>query len=175
MSNNQTLGYDGIKKMLNTLRNLNESVSSNKRSINEDIEQNQLPAEDGNEQKPTDYTVVNDVQVKFHSPDKADQTLTDEEKTGLGQLIDNFRAQVSEIADFEEGFNIYPESIRLDGKMGDTGMSFVLIGGNERGAYVNADMLELTAENVLIFDKLQKFQHGYEDVVNEMIVNRKNN
>jgi len=59
--------------------------------------------------------------------------------------------------------------------MGDTGMSFVLIGGNERGAYVNADMLELTAENVLIFDKLQKFQHGYEDVVNEMIVNRKNN
>jgi len=65
MSNNQTLGYDGIKKMLNTLRNLNESVSSNKRSLNEDIEQNQLPAEDGNEQKPTDFSVVNDVQINF--------------------------------------------------------------------------------------------------------------
>jgi len=175
MSNNQTLGYDGIKKMLNTLRTLNESVSSNKRSINEDIEQNQQPAENGEEQKPTDYSVVNDVQIKFHSSDKADQILNDQEKASLGQLIDNFRSQVSEIADFEEGFNIYPESIRLDGKIGDLGMSFVLIAGNERGVYVNADMLELTSENVLIFDKLQKFQHGYEDVVNEMIVNRKTN
>ena len=174
MSNNQTLGYDGIKKMLNTLRNLNETVAASK-SLNEQVQPQQEEAPVDNQQRTTDYTVVNDVEVKFHSSDKADQTLAENEKASLSQLIDNFRTQVSEIADFEEGFNIYPESIRLDGKISDMGMSFVLIAGNERGVYVNADMLELTAEAVLILDKLEKFQHGFEDVVNEMIVNRKTN
>lgn len=176
MSNKQNLGYDGIKKMLNTMRNLNESVASTKKMISES-EEFAAPGEQDNqpEQQDTDFIVVNDVEVKLHSSDKADLVLSDEEKNAISQLIDNFRSQVSEIADFGEGFNIYPESIRLDGTIGDLDLGFVFIAGNERGLYVNADMLVLDNETVAVLEKLNKFQHTYEDVVNGMIVTRKNN
>lgn len=179
MSNKQNLGYDGIKKMLNTMRNLNESVASTKKMISEG-EEFAAPGEQDNQPQPeqqqdTDFIVVNDVEVKLHSSDKADLVLSDEEKNAISQLIDNFRTQVSEIADFEEGFNIYPESIRLDGSIGNLDLGFVFIAGNERGLYVNADMLALDNETVEVLSKLNKFQHTYEDVVNGMMVTRKTN
>jgi hypothetical protein len=179
MSNKQNLGYDGIKKMLNTMRNLNESVASTKKMISES-EEIASPEEQDNQPQPeqqqdTDFIVVNDVEVKLHSSDKSDLVLSDEEKREIGQLIDNFRSQVSEIADFEEGFNVYPESIRLDGSISNLDLGFVYIAGNERGLYVNADMLVLNNETVEVLNKLNKFQHTYEDVVNGMMVTRKTN
>jgi len=122
-----------------------------------------------------DYNVVNDVEVKLHSSDQADLEVSQEEKSALSQLVDNFRTQVTEIADFEEGFNIYPQSIRLDGSISDMDISFVFIAGDERGLYINADMAELNQESIEILNKLNKFQHTYEDVVNQMIVSRKTN
>lgn len=172
MSNKHNLEYDGIKKMLNTMRNLTESTS--KRNVIKEEETAVQDVEAAQDQK-TDYIVVNDVEVKLHSSDQADLQISEEEKSGLSQLVDNFRTQVTEIADFEEGFNVYPQSIRLDGSIPDMDISFVFIAGDERGVYVNANMLELNQESVEMINKLNKFQHTYEDVVNQMIVTRKTN
>ena len=154
------------------MRNLTESTS--KRNI---IKEDEYAAQDvdATQDQKTDYIVVNDVEVKLHSSDQADLEISEEEKSGLSQLIDNFRDQVTEIADFEEGFNVYPQSIRLDGTISDLDLSFVFIAGDERGVYVNANMLELNQESVEMINKLNKFQHTYEDVVNQMIVTRKTN
>lgn len=154
------------------MRNLTESAP--KRNIIKEEEDVMQDAQATQDQK-TDYIVVNDVEVKLHSSDEADLQISEEEKSGLSQLIDNFRTQVTEIADFQEGFNIYPQSIRLDGSISDMDISFVFIAGDERGAYINADMLELNQESIDILNKLNKFQHTYEDVVNQMIVTRKTN
>ncbi len=154
------------------MRNLNESTS--KRNIIKE-EENALQDVEATQDQKTDYIVVNDVEVKLHSSDQADLEISEEEKSGLSQLIDNFRTQVTEIAEFEEGFNIYPQSIRLDGSIPDMDVSFVYIAGDERGVYINANMLELNQESVEMINKLDKFQHTYEDVVNQMIVTRKTN
>ncbi len=154
------------------MRNLNESTS--KRNIIKE-EENALQDVEATQDQKTDYIVVNDVEVKLHSSDQADLEISEEEKSGLSQLIDNFRTQVTEIAEFEEGFNIYPQSIRLDGSIPDMDISFVYIAGDERGVYINANMLELNQESVEMINKLDKFQHTYEDVVNQMIVTRKTN
>jgi len=106
MSNKHNLEYDGIKKMLNTMRNLNESTS--KRNIIKE-EENALQDVEATQDQKTEYIVVNNVEVKLHSSDQADLEISEEEKSGLSQLIDNFRTQVTEIAEFEEGFNIYPQ------------------------------------------------------------------
>lgn len=172
MSNKHNLEYDGIKKMLNTMRNLTESAA--KRNIIKEEEDVMQDVEATQDQK-IDYNVVNDVEVKLHSSDQADLEVSQEEKSALSQLVDNFRTQVTEIADFEEGFNIYPQSIRLDGSIPDMDISFVFIAGDERGLYINADMAELNQESIEILNKLNKFQHTYEDVVNQMIVSRKTN
>jgi hypothetical protein len=161
MLHKQNPGYDSIKKMLNTMRNLNENVKS----------KNILKEED---EKLFNLVLNDNVEVKIHSTDQEDLSISDEEKASLNQLIQNFKSQVSELANFEEGFNIYVDSVRLDGTI-ENDLSFVLIAGNERGLYVNANMLKIEAETVETISKLEKFQHTFEDVVMEIMNNRKNN
>jgi hypothetical protein len=161
MLHKQNPGYDLTKKMLNTMRNLNENVKS--KSI--------LKEED---EKLFNLVLNDNVEVKIHSTDQEDLSLSDEEKASLNQLVQNFKSQVSELVNFEEGFNIYVDSVRLDGSI-EEDLSFVLIAGNERGLYLNANMLKIEAETVGIINKLEKFQHTFEDVVMEIMNNRKNN
>lgn len=162
MSNKQNLGYDGIKKMLNKMRTLNENTAS-KATLKEE-----------EQEKVNNLVISNNVEIKVHSTDQEDLEVTEDEKNALNQLIENFKAQVSELATFEEGFNIYTNSVRLDGSIGED-LGFVFIAGEDRGLYINADMLKIDNEIALVFDKLNKFQHTYEDVVNEMINTRKTN
>ncbi len=143
------------------MRNLNENVKS----------KNILKEED---EKLFNLVLNDNVEVKIHSTDQEDLSISDEEKASLNQLIQNFKSQVSELANFEEGFNIYVDSVRLDGTI-ENDLSFVLIAGNERGLYVNANMLKIETETVETISKLEKFQHTFEDVVIEIMNNRKNN
>jgi hypothetical protein len=161
MSNKQNLGYDGIKRMLNTMRTLNENTAS-KATLKEE------------EEKVNNLVLNNNVEIKVHSSDQEDLNISDEEKNALNQLIENFKTQVSEIATFEEGFNIYTNSIRLDGSISED-LGFVFIAGEDRGIYINSDMLMLNDETTVIIEKLNKFQHTFEDVVNEMMNTRKTN
>jgi hypothetical protein len=162
MSNKQNLGYDGIKRMLNTMRTLSENTAS--KAILKEEE----------EQKVNNLVIGNNVEIKVHSSDQQDLEVTEEEKNSLNQLIENFKTQVSEIASFEEGFNIYTNSVRLDGSVGED-LGFVFIAGEERGLYINAEMLKMDNEMASVLEKLNKFQHTYEDVVNEMMNTRKTN
>lgn len=161
MSHKQSLGYDFTKKMLNTMRNLNENVQSKKILKEEDQSMFNL--------------VLNDnVEVKIHSTDQEDLSLSDEEKNSLNQLIQNFKSQVSELASFEEGFNIYVDNVRLDGNIQED-LGFVFIAGNNGGLYINTNMLKLDQETVETINKLEKFKHSFDDVVIEIMNNRKNN
>ncbi len=58
MSNKQNLGYDSIKKMLNTMRNLTENTQS----------KNVLKEED---EKMFNLVLNDNVEVKIHSTDQA--------------------------------------------------------------------------------------------------------
>jgi ribonuclease HII len=148
--------------MLNTMRNLNENVQS-KKVLKEEESQEMF------------NLVLNDnVEVKIHSTDQEDLSLSDEEKNSLNQLIQNFKSQVSELASFDEGFNIYVDNVRLDGSI-EEDLGFVLIAGNNGGLYINANMLKIEQDTVEIISKLEKFKHSFDDVVIEIMNNRKNN
>ena len=173
MSNKSKWGYDETKTMLNKIRSLNESKASSN-LIMED--ESQDPTLDDQSAQNKDFTVINDVEVKVHSSDTADLEITEEEKTAISSLIDNFRQQVDEMTEFTEGFNITSEQVRLDGKITDKDISFVFITGNdETGVYVNADMLKLDQEVITTIEKLEKFYHSFTDSMNELILNRKHN
>lgn len=159
MSNKQNIGYDGIKKMLSTLRTISENTAPKKALTEEKIDT---------------LVIGNNVEIKVHSDDEADLKITDEEKNSLNQLIENFKSQVYELASFDEGFNVYANSVRLDGKIFDD-MSFVYIAGEDNGLYVNCNMLKIDDENARVIEKLNKFEHTFQDVANNLIINRKNN
>jgi hypothetical protein len=170
--------YDQTKKMLNTLRNLNESKFSS-RTLSEQVEtQSQPPMgdeENTSQQQGKDFVVINDVEVKMLSSDESDLELTDEQKETISGLIDNFKQQVSQIADFTPGITIAPDQVRLDGTLTDQDISFVFIAGKESGAYINADMLKLEQDVANELEKLAKFQETFETAMNPLIQERKTN
>jgi hypothetical protein len=178
MSNKSNYQYDADKKMLNTLRALNEAKSpSLSRILREDLNVNQQPI-DNTTADDSDFNVVDDVQVKIISSDKLDFQLTNEEKGKLSQLISNFKQQVDDLAELDPGFNIdvTQSEFRLDGKIPDQDITFVMTAGNANtGVYVNADMLKLTDDVLLTLSKLNKFQHGFSDAASNFITSRKNN
>jgi len=166
--------YDVTKNMLKTIRTITESKASN-RTLNEAVGFQSPEVDKSDENLKNDIMVVNDVEIKMNSSDEADLTLQDSEKTAISQLIDNFKQQVSQIADFTPGITIAPDQIRLDGSLTDQDISFVFIAGKESGAYINADMLKLEQDVANELEKLAKFQETFETAMNPLIQERKTN
>ena len=163
-----------MKGMLKTIRTITESKASN-RTLNEAVGFQSPEVDKSDENLKNDIMVVNDVEIKMNSSDEADLTLQDSEKTAISQLIDNFKQQVSQIADFTPGITIAPDQVRLDGTLTDQDISFVFIAGKESGAYINADMLKLEQDVANELEKLAKFQETFETAMNPLIQERKTN
>jgi hypothetical protein len=166
--------YDVMKGMLKTIRTITESKASN-RTLNEAVGFQSPEVDKSEENLKNDVMVVNDVEIKMNSSDEADLTLQDNEKTAISQLIDNFKQQVSQIADLTPGITIAPDQVRLDGTLTDQDISFVFIAGKESGAYINADMLKLEQDVANELEKLAKFQETFETAMNPLIQERKTN
>ena len=155
--------YDDTKKMLNTLRKLNETKSS----FNTLREQEESTSDD--------ITVINDVDVKLVSSDTVDLELTEEQKNTISGLIDSFREQVSQIADLKPGFTFNETQIRLDGSITDLDINFVFIVGDEGGLYLNADMLLIDNDVMTTITKLSKFELTFRDTIEPLLRERKTN
>jgi len=174
MQKKQVTGYDETKKMLNTLRKLNENKTSNS-VIKEQQEVSQQVEPEQTQKQDSDFVIINDVEVKMLSTDEMDMELKDDQKETISNLIDNFRQQVSQIVDFDPGMTINQKQIRLDGVLTDEDISFVLIAGEESGVYINADMLKLETEVGNALEKLVKFQETFKTSMEPLITQRNNN
>jgi hypothetical protein len=174
MQKKQITGYDETKKMLNTLRKLNENKTSNS-VIKEQQEVPQQVEPEQTQKQDSDFVIINDVEVKMLSTDEMDMELKDDQKETISNLIDNFRQQVSQIVDFDPGMTINQKQIRLDGVLTDEDISFVLIAGEESGVYINADMLKLETEVGNALEKLVKFQETFKTSMEPLITQRNNN
>jgi hypothetical protein len=173
--------YDQTKKMLNTLRNLNESKFSS-RTLSEQVDPQTAQSQDpmGSENQVSKehekgIIVINDVEVKMLSSDESDLELSDEQKETISALIDNFKQQVSQIVEFTPGMTINPNQIRLDGKLTDEDVNFVLIAGEDSGTFINAEMLKLENNVGQILEKLVKFEEIFKSSLEPLIQNRNNN
>jgi SMC interacting uncharacterized protein involved in chromosome segregation len=167
MQKKQIVDYDDTKKMLNTLRRLNESRTSFGSLIREQNETEQPDMDD--------VFVVNDVDVKMISNDQMDLKLMDDQKTSISNLIDSFREQVSQIADLKPGITMKSNQIRLDGNIPDLDINFIIIAGEESGLYLNADMLKIEEETNIQIQKLLKFEETFKTTMEPMIRDRNTN
>jgi hypothetical protein len=171
---NSKTEYDQIKGMLNTIRTLNESKNTDKNILKEDIDSDVNPSSESSKEQYDDVDVINDVEVKVLSTDKEDIELKDEERNTISQLIDNFRQQVSQLADLNPGLTITENQIRLDGTMTETEISFVFIIGEDNGLYFNGDMLNIEQETLDMFDKLLKFKPTFISEMEPLLRTRTN-
>ena len=166
--------YDVTRNMLKTIRTITQSKTSIK-TLNEAVGFQSPEVDKAEDNLKNDIIVINDVEVKLNSPDEADMTLQDSQKTAISQLIDNFKQQVSQITDFNPGITMTQDQVRLDGTLTDQDISFVFIAGKDAGVYINADMLKLEQEVANELEKLAKFQETFETAMNPLIQERKTN
>ena len=159
--------------MLNVLRKLNEDTLQNKKVIIEQETPN--PQMGSTKEVNDDFIVINDVEVKLLSTDQMDMKLSEEQKNLISNIIDSFRQQVSELTEFDPGMVVNTDQIRLDGSISELDINFVLIAGQDFGTYINADMLKLTPEVIIMITKLDKFYQNFVDAMNNIITQRKNN
>jgi hypothetical protein len=157
------MDYDKTKKMLNTLRNLNESTLKRK-SLNEQEEEKEM--------KDT-VTVVNGVEVRMIASTNEDLQLDEQQKKVIGDVISNFGTQVSDLGDLRPGITIQSNQIRLDGKLPDVELDFVIIAGQNKGTYLNTAMLKVSYDLVESIQKLMKFEDVFADSMNDLISERR--
>jgi len=166
--------YDVTKSMLKTIRTLTESKTSN-RSINEVEEFGSSLSDEASKEQKNDITVINNVDVKLLSTDQTDMELNDNQKTTISTLIDNFKQQVSQIAEFDPGITMNQDQIRMDGSLPDEDINFVFIAGVDSGVYINADMLKLEQNVATALEKLAKFNETFKTSLEPLINQRDNN
>lgn len=157
------MDYDKTKKMLNTLRNLNESTLK-KKTLNEQEEEKEM--------KDT-VTVVDGVEVRMIASTNEDLQLNDQQKTIIGDVISNFGTQVSDLGDLRPGITIQSNQIRLDGKLPDVELDFVIIAGQNKGTYLNTSMLKVSYDLLESIQKLMKFEEVFADSMNDLISERR--
>lgn len=157
------MNYDKTKKMLNTLRTLNESTLK-KNSLNEQEEKKEL--------KDT-VTVIDGVEVRLIASTEEDLKLDDQQKKVIGDVVSNFGTQVSDLGDLRPGITIQSNQVRLDGKLPDVELDFVIIAGQNKGTYLNTAMLKTSYELLEMIQKLMKFEDVFADAMNDMITQRR--
>jgi len=181
-----TNSYDDTKKMLNTIRKFQSSTKPKYGLIEEQLQQLNPEAQDqqppqpqvqqaqpqGGEEEGSDFAVINDVEVVIHSEDPEDLELTDEEKGKISQLIDDFRVEVVETAEFDK-LHIYETSAKLGGKIGEIGLQFTLSTGDDTGLYINGQMLKIDENSLEIIRKLGAYELKFSSTINDLLVRRK--
>ena len=167
--------YDETKKMLNTIRRFQAStkpqygiIKEQSNGLNPGYNQGEeAPTEDG-----SDFAVINDVEVVIHSEDTEDLELNDEEKGKISQLIDDFRTDVIETVEFDK-LDIYENSAKLNGKIGEIGLMFTLSTGDDTGVYINGQMLKIDENSLSIIQKMTQYQAKFSSTINDLLVSRK--
>lgn len=157
------MNYDSTKKMLNTLRNLNEST----------FKKNTLNEQEAEKEMKDTVTVVDGVEVRMISSTDEDLQLDDQQKKSISDVISNFGTQVSDLGDLRPGITIQPNQIRLDGKLPDVELDFVIIAGEAKGTYLNTAMLKSSYELLESIQKLMKFEDVFADSMNDLISQRR--
>ena len=185
----QKNSYDDTKKMLSTIRKIQAStkpkyglLGEQSDELNPELQPHQPQPQQPQPQQPaapesggeegSDYAIINDVEVVIHSEDPEDLVLNDEEKGQVSQLIDDFRTEVLETAQFDK-LDIYETSAKLGGKIGEIWLMFTLSTGDDTGLYVNGQMLKIDENSMMILEKLGAYQLKFSSTINDLLVRRR--
>jgi hypothetical protein len=174
MNINKKTEYDQIKGMLKTMRILKESnVNSTKNLLREQIEGgDRIPSPELSGEKYDSVEVINKVEVKIISTDKTQVKIQEDEKKSISDLIDSFKNQVFQLTEFEPGFTIDDNQIRLDGTILDLELNFVFIAGEDGGLYINSEMLQIEEETIEMLEKLFEFVPTFNQVIEPILSRR---
>jgi len=143
------------------------------RSVGTEPEKSSITSFQQSRRDNEEVSVINNVDVEIHSEDPEERVLEDDEKGTISQLIDDFKAEVSEIAEFN-GLHIYPDTAVLNGKIGGKNINFSFSAGDDNGFYLGSpSLLKIDSEVLELINRLKTFEPKFVNTINDLLVNRR--
>jgi hypothetical protein len=132
-------------------------------------------AEDGEEESEDDkkqaYRISGGLLV-LHGKDQTDLELTTDEKIAFQETMDEFVADVSDMADFNK-LNVYTNNVEWSGTLIEFDIEFFFSIGEENGVYINGEMLKVDDEFLNLIGKLKNYYEKFKSKWAGVLASRK--
>jgi len=177
--NNKTLREDikNIKKRYGiveqeTLKDIDTGEEIAKRvnvptSVETEIDFETEPKND----KQQSYRISGGV-LTMHGRDQKDLQITSLEKQAFQETMDEFVAEVSDMADFKS-LNVYLDSVEWSGKLIEFDMDFMYRIGETNGVYVDSQMVKVDQDFDELIDKLRQYYEKFKSKWAKILAQRK--
>jgi len=170
--------YDEIKNLLKKSKLLQEQSTVNNlaKSIERSIDDSQSKNKssdfgDTKKEKSRTYRISGGL-LTLYGENEKDLLITGEEKTNFQETMDDFVADVSDLADFGV-LNLYKNEVQWSGKIIDANIEFFFTVGQSNGVYINGDMIKLDDNLNELSTKLTSFFEKFKSKWAKVLGNRK--
>ena len=127
--------------------------------------------EESKDDKKQAYRISGGVLV-LHGKNQTDLELTTDEKTAFQETMDEFVAEVSDMADFNK-LNVYPKNVEWSGKIIDYDLEFFFSIGEDNGVYIEGDMIKCDDKFLEFVNKLKVFYEKFKSKWSKILGDRK--
>ena len=179
--NNETINED-IRKQYGLLTEQGVDLTDNNvtskinvtKSVQDKIDYD--TAEDDEDEESEDdkkqaYRISGGLLV-LHGKDQTDLELTTDEKIAFQETMDEFVADVSDMADFNK-LNVYTNNVEWSGNLIEFDIEFFFSIGEENGVYINGEMLKVDDEFLNLIGKLKSYYEKFKSKWAGVLASRK--
>lgn len=110
--------------------------------------------------------------LTMHGKDQKDLQITSLEKQSFQETMDEFVAEVSDMADFNP-LNVYEDSVEWSGKLIEFDMDFMYRIGETNGVYVDSQMVKVDQDFDELIDKLRQYYEKFKSKWAKILAQRK--
>lgn len=108
----------------------------------------------------------------IHSKNTSDLQLTTDDKLAFQETMDEFKQDVTEMADFNK-LNLYPTNVEWSGRITELDLEFFFSISERNGVYINGTMIKLDDEFTEMSTKLKSYYEKFKTKWAKIVSNRK--
>ena len=157
-----------IGKQFNVGKSIEDAADEDEYETAETSDEDEEESKDDKKQA---YRISGGVLV-LHGKDQTDLELTTDEKTAFQETMDEFVAEVSDMADFNK-LNVYPKNVEWSGKIIDYDLEFFFSIGEDNGVYIEGDMIKCDEKFLEFINKLKVYYEKFKSKWSKILGDRK--
>ena len=157
-----------IGKQFNVGKSIEDAADEDEYETAETSDEDEEESKDDKKQA---YRISGGVLV-LHGKDQTDLELTTDEKNAFQETMDEFVAEVSDMADFNK-LNVYPKNVEWSGKIIDYDLEFFFSIGEDNGVYIEGDMIKCDEKFLEFINKLKVYYEKFKSKWSKILGDRK--
>ena len=159
-----------IGKQFNVAKSIEDDIDDGEYETAETSDEDENK-DDSKSDKKQAYRISGGILV-LHGKEQTELELTTDEKSAFQETMDEFVAEVSDMADFNK-LNVYPKNVEWSGKIIDCDLEFFFSIGEENGVYIEGDMIKCDDKFLEFVNKLKVYYEKFKSKWSKILGDRK--